>query len=91
MIYRYNRPNVNVDPVAYQNWQWEINHGKRPQDDPLPIKEDKVDTFNIIETRDEIVRQYCKEKKWDFDDLSIEQILEIRQLPEWVNASKESK
>jgi hypothetical protein len=45
----------------------------------------------VIEKRIAIVFNYCVEKGWSLnpDDLTIEQIMEIRSLQEWKNASKE--
>ena len=45
----------------------------------------------IIQERDEIVKKYCEEKGWDFKNLSIEQLLEVRALPEWQNVEREKK
>lgn len=42
----------------------------------------------IILARHEIVTKYCEEKGWDMEDLTIEQILEIRNLEEWKNPLK---
>lgn len=42
----------------------------------------------IIQKRGEIVKKYCEKKGWDFNDLSFEQIIEIRSLTEWQNAGK---
>lgn len=41
-----------------------------------------------ISTRQEISLKYCKEKGWptDPEQLSFDQILEIRALPEWIKA-----
>lgn len=37
----------------------------------------------IIELRDAFARTYCAEREWDIENLSIEQLLEIRSQPGW--------
>lgn len=37
----------------------------------------------IIESRDKFARAYCAEKGWDIENLSIEQLLEIRGQSGW--------
>jgi hypothetical protein len=41
----------------------------------------------LIRTRDEVVEKWCKEHGVTNDEITIEQVLEIRSLPEWKNAS----
>jgi hypothetical protein len=41
----------------------------------------------LIRTRDQVVEKWCKDHAIAKDELSIEQILAIRSLPEWKNAS----
>ena len=41
---------------------------------------------DTILDRDAVVRAYCAEKGWDPDKLGIDQVLEIRALPDWQNA-----
>lgn len=36
-----------------------------------------------IMTRDEVATRICDERGWDKNDLSIEQVLEIRDDPDW--------
>ena len=45
----------------------------------------------IIQERAKIVKKYCEEKGYDVENLSLDQILEIRALPEWINAGKEEE
>lgn len=44
------------------------------------------DVIPTLEKRKKIVDDYCKTKGWDQSNLAIGQILEIRKLPEWMNA-----
>jgi hypothetical protein len=44
---------------------------------------------SIIKKRHEISVAYCQEKGWDIDDLTVEQILEIRQQPGWRDAGRQ--
>jgi len=48
---------------------------------------DSKDTVNFLQKRGEFAKQYCVKKGWsaEFTKLSIEQILEIRNQPEWKN------
>ena len=48
---------------------------------------------NIILVRQEIAANYCNKMGWPFDPLKLtfEQIIEIRNLDEWQNASKKLK
>ncbi len=41
----------------------------------------------LIRTRDQVVEKWCSEHGVAKDEISIEQLLEIRALPEWQNAS----
>lgn len=41
----------------------------------------------VIRTRDEVVNKWCAEHGVEKDSISIAQLLEIRALPEWQNAS----
>jgi len=45
---------------------------------------------DFIEKRNKIVRKYCKEKGWplDLENLTIDQVMEIRSLEEWKNVTK---
>ncbi len=47
----------------------------------------------IIIKRIAIAEKYCREKGWPTkpEELTFEQILEIRALPSWKNASKDDK
>ena len=47
------------------------------------------DIETIIKKRAEVVKKYCEEKGLDPFDLSLEQILEVRSLPDWINADEE--
>lgn len=42
---------------------------------------------SLINTRDQVVEKWCAEHGITKDEISIEQLLEIRALPEWQNAS----
>lgn len=42
----------------------------------------------ILLTRDQIVTAYCEQKGWDRNNLSMEQVLEIRAQKEWQDAGK---
>lgn len=44
----------------------------------------------VVVARQEIASNYCESKGWPtlFENLSLDQILEIRALPEWINAAK---
>ena len=46
----------------------------------------------MIDRRHQVVLDYCKKMGWspDPEKLTIEQILEIRDQPEWKNAGKET-
>ena len=39
--------------------------------------------MRIIELRDKFARTYCTERGWDIENLSMEQLLEIRRQPGW--------
>ena len=41
----------------------------------------------LVRSRDQVVEKWCAEHGVNKDDLSITQLLEIRALPEWQNAS----
>ncbi len=36
-----------------------------------------------VQKRHDIVMKHCKSTGWDIDNLSIDQIIQIRALPEW--------
>jgi hypothetical protein len=42
---------------------------------------------DLIRTRDQVVEKWCTEHGVTKDELTMEQVLEIRALPEWQNAS----
>lgn len=42
---------------------------------------------SLIRTRDQVVEAWCKEHGIIKDEITIPQLLEIRALPEWQNAS----
>lgn len=44
------------------------------------------DHEGFIRARDQIVEKWCQEHGTTKDELTIPQILEIRELPEWKNA-----
>ena len=46
------------------------------------------DMAQVIRDRHVIVTAYCENKGWDVDDLSFEQILEIRKQQDWIDAGK---
>lgn len=50
------------------------------------------DAQKVMDRRHQIVVAYCEKMGWPTEpkELSIDQILEIRLLPEWQNAGKES-
>ena len=39
----------------------------------------------IVDGRDKFGKEYCIEKKWDFNNLTFKQILEIRKQLGWQN------
>ena len=41
----------------------------------------------LIRTRDEVVEKWCREHGVNKDEINVQQLLEIRSLPEWKNAS----
>lgn len=43
---------------------------------------------NVINARHDFSVRFCDQKGWDFNTLSIEQIMEIRAQDEWKNAAK---
>jgi len=60
----------------------------------MNLKVDNMEIYGVsdqqahtIKARVEFVQQYCQEKGWNKDELSIEQILEIRQQEAWKNPS----
>lgn len=40
-----------------------------------------------IRTRDQVVEKWCEDHDVTKDELTMDQVLEIRDLPEWQNAS----
>lgn len=40
---------------------------------------------NILRKRGEFVAQYCQERGWDIDKVTIQQVMEIRSQPGWKN------
>ena len=42
----------------------------------------------VRKERLEISKNYCAEKGWDIDDLTFEQVFEIRDLSEWKDVTK---
>lgn len=40
-----------------------------------------------IRTRDQVVEKWCAEHGVNKDEINVQQLLEIRALPEWQNAS----
>ena len=42
---------------------------------------------SLIRTRDQVVEAWCREHGTTKDEITTEQLLEIRALPEWQNAS----
>lgn len=47
-----------------------------------------IENDPILKERDRVVKEYCEKKGWKVDELSFEQIKEIRDLPEWKNPVK---
>lgn len=45
----------------------------------------------MINRRHKVVVDYCKKNGWptNLDNLTMEQIMEIRSQPEWINVSKD--
>ena len=43
---------------------------------------------DVMNKRDKIVEDYCKKNKVKKEELTMEQVLEIRAMPEWRSASK---
>lgn len=41
----------------------------------------------VIKRRHAISKAYCKKQGWDFDNLSVSQVFEIRQQKDWINAT----
>jgi hypothetical protein len=39
----------------------------------------------LLKARDTFIDSYCKDQGWDKNNLSVDQILEIREQPEWQN------
>ena len=58
----------------------------------LEIKEYKMmnarQMCDVMNKRDKVINEYCKKHKVKKEDLTFDQILEIREIPEWKNASK---
>lgn len=44
-----------------------------------------VSEYQIIQMREEFANTYSNEKGWDKNNLSFEQIMEIRSNPQWKN------
>jgi len=44
-----------------------------------------VNEYQIIQMRDQFANEYSNEKGWDKNNLSFEQIMEIRSNPQWKN------
>lgn len=42
---------------------------------------------STIRSRDEVVNKWCSDHGVDKDSITVDQLLEIRALPEWQNAS----
>lgn len=58
-------------------------------DHNIIVDEENLESvLKMLNTRNEIATTYCKVKGWDVAELTFEQIIEIRSLPEWVAASK---
>ena len=43
----------------------------------------------VMNKRYDIVKAYCKKKKWDKDNLTVDQVLEIRSTYEWRHVTTE--
>lgn len=43
---------------------------------------------DVMNKRDKVVNDYCKKHKVTKENLTLEQILEIRAIPKWKNAAK---
>ena len=41
--------------------------------------------MKVLQMRGKFSKKYCEQKGWDMNNLTFEQILEIRQRPEWKN------
>jgi hypothetical protein len=41
----------------------------------------------VIRARDAFLRAYCAEQGWDVNDLTLAQVMEIRQQPQWQQAA----
>jgi hypothetical protein len=56
--------------------------------DAFPERQGRIhyDAIPTLEKRKKIVEEYCKSKGWNQAELTIPQVLEIRKLPEWINA-----
>ena len=50
-----------------------------------------LDPQKIINARHNFILDYCKQKGWKMEDLSFEQILEIRKQDEWKNPILDTK
>ena len=42
--------------------------------------------IEIIIRRAEFSNKYCADRGWDMDTLTLEQVMEIREQPEWADA-----
>jgi hypothetical protein len=51
-------------------------------------KSDKLSLPDLIDARLRVTRKYCHDKGWNSNNLTFEQIMEIRSLDEWKNPSK---
>jgi ribosomal protein L11 len=40
-------------------------------------------TVELIKKRQKFVNEYCQKKKWNIDNLTMNQILEIRKQKDW--------
>lgn len=49
---------------------------------------DIMRALDTVRARGEFVSKYCADKGWDRDDLSFDQIMEIRAQAEWKNAGR---
>ena len=43
----------------------------------------------VMNKRYDIVKAYCKKKKWDKDNLTVDQVLEIRSTYKWRHVTTE--
>ena len=63
---------------------------KDPVTGTTVITQDGEKLKKILEARHKFNQEYCLKKGWhtDYTKLSIQQIMEIREQPEWINAGK---